>query len=111
MCVPGQGGRGGDSSVNSVVNRHGICTDGVHVCMYDSRSVSAGGLFPFQVQQYLEEAQMEMEVEFTAEDDPDKMKDVLAKLEVRACVNATLGFVWYNVWLMFQELENSGTCL
>ena len=25
---------------------------------------------------------MEMEVEFTTEDDPDKMKDVLAKLEV-----------------------------
>ena len=25
---------------------------------------------------------MEMEVEFTAEDDPDKMKDVLSKLEV-----------------------------
>ena len=39
-------------------------------------------LFLFQVQQYLEEAQMEMEVEFTAEDDPDKMKDVLSKLEV-----------------------------
>ena len=39
-------------------------------------------LFPFQVQQYLEEAQMEMEVELTAEDDPDKMKDMLAKLEV-----------------------------
>lgn len=28
---------------------------------------------------------MEMEVEITADDDPDKMKDVLAKLEVRAC--------------------------
>ena len=54
---------------------------------------------------------MEMEVEFTAEDDPDKMKDVLAKLEVRACVNATLGNVWCNVWSMFQELENSGACL
>ena len=83
----------------------------MYVRMYDSHSVSAGGLFLFQVQQYLEEAQMEMEVEFTAEDDPDKMKDVLAKLEVRACVNATLGCVWYNVWSLFQELENSGACL
>ena len=30
---------------------------------------------------------MEMEIEFTAEDDPDKMKDVLAKLEVSPSVN------------------------
>lgn len=69
--------------MDEAVSRHCVHIDSVYNTICVIKYI--GCLFPFQVQQYLEEAQMEMEVEITADDDPDKMKDVLAKLEVRTC--------------------------